>query len=264
MKRVALLQYHKSFDVCANRRQLLEAFNPGVPVFGLFGGPVEECEAATGVFRSSAAVYCLPFRSARWAWQNTDLAVREWYIAVGHGIPFDMLHVVQWDLLLLASLDRLYAAVPLEAIAVSGLTSVSSIADRWHWTRYEPHTTELRQLGDFARNRYGAAPPDLACLGPGYALSRAFLARYAAADVPELAHDELRLPLFARIFNLPVVDTGFYRRWFDPDEERFFNANDEEIDEAVISRELADPDGRRVFHPFRRVLTGWQSVPSQI
>ena len=47
--------------------------------------------------------------------------------------------------------------------------------------------------------------PFVACLGPGYCLPREFLRRYANLDVPELGHDELRLPLFGRLLGLEVA-----------------------------------------------------------
>jgi hypothetical protein len=255
MRRLALLQYHGDFDVAASRVRNLRASNPGVLVCGLFGGGPADAAAADAVFGGDRElVYHLASRDPRWKWQNTDLAVREWYRDVGRGLSFDVLHVVQWDLLLLDSLDRLYAHVPEGALALTAPTPIASIADRWHWTLVEPHRSELPALAAHVEECYGASAPDGACLGPGYALPREFLERYASADVPELCHDEIRLPLFARIFGFPVADTGFYPTWFDPEGERFFNANGDEIEEAVIRNELRRPGGRRVFHPFRRAF----------
>ena len=73
-------------------------------------------------------------------------------------------------------------------------------------------------------------------------------------QIPELGNDELRLPLFARIFGFPLADTRFYRKWFDADEKRFFNCIGRGIDPGTILSELMKPDGRRVFHPYRKRL----------
>jgi hypothetical protein len=255
MKRMALLQFHRDLEVAANRLRLLEDLNPRLAVYGLFGGEGSDFASARAVFGARPeAVHHLEASDPRWKWQNTDLGVLDWFRGVGRHLAFDVLHVIQWDLLLLDSLDNLYARVPTVALGLTGVTPLRAIADRWHWTRVEPHRTELVELGDFVAARFGAEPPIEACLGPGYCLPRAFLDLYAKTDVPELGHDELRLPLFARILGFPVADTGFYPRWFDRDEERYFNANGEEIDESTIRRELSRPGGRRAFHPFRRVF----------
>ncbi len=261
MKRVALLQFHRDWEVCRDRLQLLHAFNPGVEMYGLFGGESADFESARDVFEDAALVWHLAGHEARWKWYNTDLGVREWYRSVGHRVPFDVLHVVQWDLLLLAPLDELYAPIPAGALGLTGITPIEAIADRWHWTLNEPHRTELVRLSELVVERFRVEPPAHACLGPGYCLPRAFLDEYAAMDVPELCHDELRLPLFARILGFPVADSGFYPRWFDAKEERFFNANGDEIAEARIREELQRPAGRRAFHPFRKVFETAERQP---
>ncbi len=255
MKRIALLQFHRDWDVCANRVRLLRSFSPDVDVYGLFGGEEHDLEEARRVLGADLVnIYPLRGRDLRWKWQNTDLAVREWYRKFGHGIEFDVLHLMQWDLLLFDSLTNLYRHVPPDALGLTGLTPVEGIASRWHWTLNEPHKTELAALAELVRERFDDREPFVACLGPGYCFPREFLRRYADLEVPELGHDELRLPLFGRLLGFRIVDTGFYPKWFDPPGEKFFNANGDEIGDGQIRSELARADGRRVFHPYRRVF----------
>jgi hypothetical protein len=261
MKRIALLQFHRDWDVCANRVQILRAFNPDVEIYGLFGGE-EECleEAKIALGADVRDVYFLRGRNSRWKWQNTDLAVREWFRDFGRGLDFDVVHVVQWDLLLLDSLSNIYGHVPPDALGLTGMTPVEKIAGGWHWTLNEPHKSELGQLREVVRERFEDGEPFIACLGPGYCLPREFLRRYADLDVPELGHDELRLPLYGRLLGFRLVDTGFYPAWFDPEGEKFFNANGDEIEKARIRSELSLAGGRRVFHPYRQVFE--YSAPS--
>jgi len=238
-----------------NRIRNLRAFNPEVEIYGLFGGESRQWAEARHLLAGQLVdLYNLRDRESLWKWQNTDLAVREWYCDVGHRVDFDVVHVLQWDLLIFDSLENAYRDVPFRAVALSGITTVDAIASRWHWTSNEPHKTQLTQLKEFAREHFADQQPLQACLGPGYCLPREFLSRYAAANVPTLGHDELRLPLFARLLGFQTVDTGFYRRWFDEAEEMVFNANGDEIQDSVIERELGRVDGRRVFHPYRRVF----------
>jgi hypothetical protein len=252
--RVALLTFHRDWAVCRSRVQLLRALNPGLPVHGLYGGPPEDyaaAEAEVGPFLDSLAPCHLG--DGTWRWQNTDLVIREWYRDSGHRIPFDVLNVVQWDLLLFDSLASLYRHVPADAVALSGITPVEDIAHAWHWTTVEPHRTESAELQRLARDGYGLVPKT--CIGPGMALPRRFMERYAGLHVPGIGHDELRVPLFAEVLGHPLVDTGFYPRWFDPVAERLFNANGEELPVGEVREELARPGGRRTFHPCRESYT---------
>jgi Glycosyl transferase family 2 len=253
MKRIALLQFHKDWEVCRNRAQLLRAMNPGLEIHGLFGGDPEKLEEAQHFLGTELdSLYLLRHPDREWNRKNTDLAVRSWYRDFGAHRDFDVAHSVQWDLLLLAPLSVLYRDVPGESVGLTGLTTVDAIADRWHWTQNEPHRSDFVRLKELVERRFGYDMPFRACLGPGYCLPRKFLDAYAHADVPELGHDEIRLPLYAAILGFEVADTGFYPRWFDTLEERFFNAASDDIDEQLIRSELARPRGRRAFHPFRR------------
>ena len=266
MKRIALLQFHKDWEICRNRARLLRTLNPGLEIHGLFGGDPEKLEEARHALGAELdSLYLLRHPDREWKWKNTDLAVRSWYRDAGAELEFDVVHSVQWDLLLLAPLSVLYRGVPGESLGLSGITTVDAIADRWHWTQNEPHRSELVQLKDLVRYRFGYDAPFRACLGPGYCLPRKFLDAYARADVPELGHDEIRLPLFASILGFDASDTGFYPRWFDTLEERFFNAASDDIDERLIRLELARPRGRRAFHPFRRefALNGTTAPPAR-
>jgi len=252
IRRAALLTFHRDWEVCRSRISLLRMLNPGVEVHGLFGGEgTDFAEAARHLDREFDTLAPCDVGTTRWRWQHTDLVIRDWYVRYGHVLAIDILHVLQWDLLLFAPLDRLYQHVPLDAMALTGITPLTAIADRWHWTRVEPHRTETPALFALARERWGFAGEPTACVGPGTALPRRFLERYAAEQIPELGHDEVRLPLFAQLFGLRLVDTGFYPEWFNAETERPFNANGAELQLDVVRAELSRTDGRRAFHPCR-------------
>ena len=231
---------------------LLQRFNPGIRIFGLYGGPadlVREARALEGC--GIEHVYHDPRRLPTWNWKNTDLAVAGWYRDVGQSVSFDRVDVVQWDLLFFAPLDRVYPMVPKDAVALSGLVPLSDVAHMWAWTVVEPLANESAAFMGRIREQFGERVALYACVGPGYSLSRRFLERYAQLDVDDVGHDELRLPVFAQIVGVDLVDTGFYPRWVDADVERTFNADGAEIDPSVAASELGQPCGRRVFHPCR-------------
>lgn len=109
-------------------------------------------------------------------------------------------------------------------------------------------------LLSLVRKKFGYNQRPFASLGPGSCLARKFIEKYAGIEIPELCPDELRLPLFSQILETPLYDTGFYPKWFDPAEQRFFNCMNEEISDLIIKNELKNPEGKRVFHPYRRLL----------
>jgi hypothetical protein len=247
--------FHKFFDGCAARVDFLRALNPGLPIWALYGGPASEAPRARAAMSGRADHFSeLPIGDSHWRWKNTDLSVRWWHRAVGTTLTFDVLHVVQWDLLLCAPLATLYPQPP-DVVALTGLTRLDRIEHRWHWTlEDEASRGTAAQLAQ-VRSRYPHLGPARACLGPGYALPRAFLDAYVRADVSDAGHDEIRLPLWAEALGFPLSDTGFYPRWFDPEVERFVNADAAEIRPKDIRAELRKPDGLRAFHPCRESFT---------
>jgi hypothetical protein len=247
--RAAVLVFHAFWHLCASRIALLRSLNPDVSIHCILAGDSgDHKEVATRLAPLSDSVWTC-HGNPRWQWQHTDLVISEWYRQQGYGFAFDVLHVVQWDLLLFAPLSQLYEHVPHDAIALTGLTTFEHIAHRWHWSTSEPQRTETLALLEWGKQRWGYHPR--ACLGPGVALPRAFVDRYAIEQIPPVAHDELRLPMFGTVFGFQLVDTGFYRRWFDEISERVFNANGGELRLGDVRDELSRADGQRAFHPCR-------------
>lgn len=254
-QRIVVFRFHRDIFVCRNRLRLLRRFNPDTPIFGLFGGaltsrPVLARARTRPLARHLEDLYLLPGRS----WADQDLAARHWFAERGHAVPFDVAHLIEWDVLLFGRIEDLYRRVAPTALGLTGLVPLQAISARWSWLTREQYRSELAELMAFLRAEYSFSGPPYACVGPGLSLPRSFLERYASVPVPELCHDELRLPTFASALGFELEDTGFFKRWFDQEEERFFNADRREIDEEVIRRELARPEGRRVFHPYFRVF----------
>jgi hypothetical protein len=241
---------------------LLRKLNPGVPICGLFGGEKGYKQAAFrlgGRFFLGLDDFYWSRQSGHWNWKNGDLALAAWYRDVGCRMEWDVLHEIQWDLLFLDPLDRLYASVAEGAVGLTALTPVSAIEHDWSWLQRTDARRDWEQLLTYARTEWGYDETPHACWGPGVSLPRSFLARYAAIDPPELCHDELRLPLFAQILRFPIADTGFRHQWHDRKEDRFFNLLSHAIERRAIVAELAKPDGRRAFHP---VHFAFSDIPS--
>jgi len=113
MDRVVLFRYHKKPLICRSRLRLIRKFNPRIKIFGLYGGKESQFpkyQKYLGSFFEHN--YCIKGKSNNWKWKNSDLAIKLWYKSIGKKIEFDMLHVIEWDLLLFDSLDKIYKKIP--------------------------------------------------------------------------------------------------------------------------------------------------------
>ncbi|PSQ17462.1 hypothetical protein BRD00_07045 [Halobacteriales archaeon QS_8_69_26] len=243
MERIVVFRFHRDPEVCRSRLRLLRQLNPGVPIYGL-----GERIGLEGEFED---LHVIDDRDAEWKWKNGDLALARWFRAVGHEVDFDVAHVVEWDLLLCAPLSELYGHVPPDALALSGLRSMDAAReDGWSWIDDEgsyQHADDYRQVREWAARRFGFEGEGPSCIFPGAALPRSFLVEHAALDPPAVSNDEVRVPLAATALGYDLYDTGFHD-WTDAG-RRYFNGRGTEVPPSRVAAELADPDGRRAFHP---------------
>ena len=253
MKRAILFRFHASPGVCRNRIQLLRLFNPGTDILGLYGGDEDAFPRfASRLEGDLDGLYCVRGRSPGWKWKNGDLAIYDWYRDHGRRFSFDVVHVVEWDLLLFNPVAEVFRHVPLDAVGVAKLRPVSEYADEWVWTSHEPHRTQWLELLRLARDAHGYSGEPYTCNFAGASLPRAFLERCSGAAIPPLVNDEARLPLFAQAFGFTLVDNQLFDA-SRPDEERYFNLRGIDIRDEVVFRETMKKDGRRVFHPYKKV-----------
>ena len=253
VKRIILFRFHDYFDICENKLLLLQKLNPNIPIYGFYGGTPSKADAAhekLDVYFEH--FYTLKYRASEWKWQNPDLAYREWFTDVGVGVEFDVVHVIEWDLLLLDSIEKLYQHIDRDRIGLSGLRPISECHDRdWDWITEEPFKSQWEQLRTYVKEKYHYDKEPFGSLGPGLCMPRAFLEKYAKEDIPELVHDELRVPLYGQIFGFKLEDTHFLKNWDDKNEVQYFNCMGESISPNIAKAELEKSNGRRAFHPYR-------------
>ena len=253
MTRAVLFRFHKAPLVARSRVELLRKLNPGVPVYGLYGGgrPLVSVlgRHIVGLDRTHRS------RGSRQRnWQHGDFVLAEWYRRRGAALAFDVLHYVEWDLLLAAPLDSLYASVPADAVGLTALTPITELESEWTWLRRPENRREWEALLAHAREEWDYDNVPYGCVAGGAVFPRAFLDAYAAIDPPSLGNDELRLPLFAQILGFPLADTRLRGPWRGEREHAFFHFRAPEIELDTIRAELAKPDGARAFHPVRHRL----------
>ena len=243
MKRVILFRFHAYPSVCRNRLRLLRLFNPGADLIGLYGGEERRFPSVARHLEPHLdGLYCLRGKSPEWKWRHSDLALHLWYREQGHRIAFDVLHVVEWDLLLLASVAELFGHVPSDSVGLARMRPAKDAVGRWVWISKEPYRSEWVELLRHVTETYGYAGEPYSCSCAGATLPRAFLERCARERIPAL---------FAQAFGFALVDN----RLVDParpDEERYFNLLARDIRNRDIYNELEKKNGRRAFHPYRR------------
>jgi hypothetical protein len=252
VKRVVLLRFHKASLVCRSKVSLLRELNPGISVHGVCGGDQPVMRRIGKRILELDGLHASELSGTHW--MDLDLVVRDWYREVGAKLSFDVLHLVEWDLLLVAPLDELYAAVPDGAVGLTALTPVSELGE-WTWLRREKERRNWERLLDVVRSEWGYDDVPYGCVGPGPVFPRAFLEAYAAIDPPIIAHDELRLPLFVQILGFPLVDNRLRGPWRGEREHPFFHFRAPEIELETIRAQLAKRDGARAFHPVRRRIS---------
>lgn len=242
--------------VCRAHVTYMRELNPGVQIHGLYGGAPGARRAAFRLAgRRLVGLDSLWFspHAGRWNWHHADIALTIWYREVGHRLDFDVLHYVEWDILLCAPLDQVFASVPPDAVGLTALIPLSSVEDDWEWVAPPEYRRRWEQVLADVRERWGYDQTPYACWGAAPCYPRAFIERYAAVPPPEsIPMEEVRVPLFAQALGFELSDTGLRRGWDDPAEDAFFNLNSVEIEPSTIAAELARPDGRRAFHPVRK------------
>ncbi len=240
-RRVILFRFHTAFDVCKNHLELIRAYNPGVSVYGLYGGPASEFKKAQRLPLDSC--FLIPLDDAYWKWLNGDLTIRWWFKEIGKKLKFDMLHVFEWDMVLLEPIEKRFAKIT-EGVAITGRKPLKEVYDTWYWVAPKRGRAEWEALLADVKKKHGYRKQPFCGIFGGVSLSRAFLERYAKEDVRSLCNDEVRVPLYAQAYGLPVHDTGFKSEWF-------------ETSKILLSPEriyTAYQQGQTVFHPVREKL----------
>lgn len=258
MKDIILFRFHNRPRICKNRLQILKKLNPNTPIYGLYGGEEKDFKKYKKYLKTYMNdIYCIRDKSARWKWQNGDLALALWYRDFGRNIDFDSLYIIEYDLVILEPLYNIYGKIPTDTMGLTLLAPLKDVEHIWHWTaenNHPHHRAEWLKLLKLAREKFQYNDSPMACNYVGSKFTKEFLEKYSTAKVPELAHDELRVPLFAQIFNIKMVDNKIQRGWFMKDEEKYFNCDKRDIDKKIIVNELKKEKGRRIFHPYKKLL----------
>jgi hypothetical protein len=257
-----LFWYFADFELCENRLQVLRTLNPSVPIYGLFGGPrVLEDDAREHLGRLLDDFYAFDEdRQAAWKWRHGDRLIAAWHRDRGVHLAWDTIVIVQWDMLVLAPLARLFAQLRKGEALFSGDRPASEVRAWWGWLCGDDREKreDAEAFVDLMHDEHGYRGDLWCCLFIVVALPRRFLDLYMAAGPPEPGFLEYKLPTIARCFGTPVADASAFQPWWAADpasvgapaRRRSLNAGGHKVSVLTVLSEALRYDGRRIFHPF--------------
>ncbi len=269
MEPAVLFWFYKKYGVCAQRLKALREINPKAKIYGLYGGPVSEAQQAKASLGSHLEdLYVFPEeRSAAWKWRNGDQLIARWYKERGKDLDWETVFIMQWDMLPLAALGKLFSTLLPNQILLSGFRPVAEVESWWPWAgeKNPVKRKEYDSFKEFLRSRFGYEGPIFACLFVVVCFPRSFLQRYSDESIPETGFLEYKIPTLARVFGTPICSDHPYEPWWAanpqtrllPSRKKLLNGVGREVPTSVILRELSRPDGARLFHPVSRNIPRW-------
>jgi hypothetical protein len=195
--------------------------------------------------------YRIKAKDSLWKWLHADITYQMWYNDVGKTLDFDHAAVLEWDLLFMEKLENLFPDLNENELRVSGIIPLKKVEKYWYWSRSE-NMKKYMTFKEKVQSYYNISLQDYAMLGPGLCMTRNFMESLGDALLFEAEiSDELKIPIWAQVFEHNLVSNNFYRKWFSFFEQHFFNANIADINLGTVAKEMSKVKGRRAFHPFR-------------
>lgn len=250
-RRVILFRFYNQFDACRERLRILRHFNPGVPIYGLYGGPPEDWDdARQSVEDAVVHLHTWSAVDPYWKWIHTDLSVKEWFRAYGDAVPFDLLYEYDYDMLVCAPLHEVYPRLPAKGLGFTAVRRTESMANQWQWIAHPDFRPSYLAFCDHLAERYGVDSIEQVIWGAGPLLTRRFLTEFCQLEDCDLVLCELTYPAFAQVLGFTLVDNGFRSE----ESERLFHCYGPSVDWEDIQSELRCGP-RRVFHPVKYRVT---------
>lgn len=223
MKRIILFRYHKYPEICKKRLSELRKNNPNIKIYGIFGGDK--------VFLENKFEDLYVIKENKW--RHFDISLKNWYKDVGYKIDFDIVHVIEWDLVYTKPLEELFKVSYNENLFPAYI-DLKDIENKWYWSGKRKTKEEVKELKEIL------GIEDLkACLCAGISLCKSFLEEYSKTEDLYICNDELKLVNFAEKMGYKNTKAFDYT-WF---EDEFYNCDNREV---VLSEKS------NIFHPIRK------------
>jgi hypothetical protein len=257
-----LFWFYRDPLLCRSRLRHLRRLNPDTPMYGLYGGPRRDAPRyAEDLGPLLDDFWAFPDDAdPTWKWRHGDIVLSRWFAARGRELEWDSVFVAQWDMVVTAPLASLLPPLEPGDLLLSGTRPIREVDGWWQWVQGE-RRDEFDAFMAHVTARHGPVDDPLCCQFIGMVLPRAFMARYAGIDRPELGFLEYKLPVYAQVFGSPIVPDTCFRPWW-PEEPATTRAKrtaslvhawPTPVRLPVMMYESLRPGGRRVFHPFHGI-----------
>lgn len=239
-----LFAYHDRPAMCASRLRLLRALNPGVSIYGLYGGTRERRPEFAEVDALLDDTWACEYGDGPWRWRNIDKMMGMWYQARGQHFRWSVLFEYQSDLLVTVPLSTYTDLTPdaKDMLFYRNPLSFSQLAAHsWPWL--SNGLDELRGFMNHLHRRYGS---DDAFCGQNIfftVAARHFFDEFLDEffDIPGIV--EYRSPSLSRAAGYRLVE-------YHPPEADIacmsFARGHQPLERVL--QELASPQGARMFH----------------
>ncbi|MFC1771745.1 hypothetical protein ACFL3A_00145 [Pseudomonadota bacterium] len=265
MKPDILFWFYKEFDICKDRLKCLRESNSDIKIFALYGGPLDKSDMARdSVHMLVDDFYAYHYeKNPEWKWKHGEQLISTWFVERGNFLEWDTVFVMQWDMLILAPIENLFSNLRQGEILLSGFKPLKEIDSWWSWG--SPENPELLEFKKMLKEKYSYESDVYACLFIVVCLPRTFLEQYANIGAPETGFLEYKFPTLAKVFNTPICKDKQFDPWWAanpetrnaPWEEKTLNAVSNAIPTSAILAQLANDNGKRIFHPVFNKPPSW-------
>jgi len=203
-------------------------------------------------------------KSSEWKWRHGDQLVNSWYAERGKNLRWDTVFILQWDMLVLAPLDKIFSTLNLGEIVLSGFRPLHEVEAWWPWG-YGEHKQELNIFKNLLASNYSYREELYACLFIVVCLPKIYFEKNNLYGISEIGFLEYKIPTFAKIFNIPVCVDSTFDPWWAADPktkdacwaDKTLNAVGSSIPTCVILEEHSKSNGKKIFHPFYKKEPNW-------
>lgn len=259
MSLAILFWFYKDPEICINRLELIKKYNPNTKIYGLYGGPKAEKE----LYKDKLKPFLDDFYTSKtedtsWKWIHGDLVLLEWYENRGKSLEWDSIAIVQWDMLIFTNLNNYFSDVKKGEVLLAGFQPLDKYTENnWSWTKSDykgSHNKErdnYLQFLDYVEKEYSYTDIPYCCQFIFEIFPKEFFSEYSNVKNKELGMLEYKIPIYAKIFGLNIIEKDLGVHWWQKDQETLpLNADTREIKDKLIKEELEKENGWRIFHPY--------------
>jgi hypothetical protein len=246
MKTAILFLFYKSPAICRLKISSIRRMNPGVEIFGLFGGDQASERFFAPVRKMLDDCWSHPIQVSYWKYINIDCVIADWYLNIGRDLRWDALFIYEWDLHTLVPIESLAALRDQSQFLLyhRELPIATLMQRKWYWVHREEQRSAFAAFERALRGRFGPAVSFWGHEAVFYVMPRSFLEASGKmlSCMPGMV--EYRLPSLAAALGHELVSANIPSDWAE-----FNRSNQVEVVADEIEEEIAKPDGCRCFHP---------------